>query len=83
MTDCNRIRQSQTDPKKVFLGHIDNPADDWSVKFLDCGDILDYPKRTKRLTAEMFPPSVTQPDVQSDVPVNANEHCVGTESDQA
>ena len=26
---------------------------------------------------------VTQPDIQSDIPTNANEHCVGTESDQA
>lgn len=35
------------------------------------------------MTPNGFPAEVTQPDVQSDVPTNANEHCVGTESDQA
>jgi hypothetical protein len=35
------------------------------------------------MSPSSFPASVTQPDVQSDVPTNANEHCVGTESDQA
>lgn len=35
------------------------------------------------MTLVHYPPSVTHPDVQSDVPTNANEHCVGTESDLA
>ena len=35
------------------------------------------------MSPSSLPASVTQPDVQSDVPTNANEHCVGTESDQA
>jgi len=35
------------------------------------------------MTLDSYPPSVTHPEVQSDIPTNANEHCVGTESDLA
>jgi hypothetical protein len=40
-------------------------------------------EKKARMTAEHLPLSVTQSNIQSDVPTNANEHCVGTESDQA
>lgn len=38
---------------------------------------------TTKTTADPFPASVKQPEAQSDVSINANEYCVGTESDQA